>query len=537
MEFIIYNLKVAICLIAFYLIYKLFLSRETFLRTNRATLLAMTAVAFSLPFCGLTLHQGETPIESMVLNITLSEVVVRPEQPTLMSYLTLNNFAIAVYVLGAAFFLTRIVTSVIRLWRMTRQGERHTLDDNSVLILNDTNMSPFSWVKYIIMSRKDFDENGEQILTHELAHIHFHHSIDLMVCDLICCLQWFNPAMWLIRRELCAVHEYEADKAVLDSGINAKQYQLLLIKKDAGAKWSSIANSFNHSKLKYRITMMLRKKSSRWAKAKVLLVLPVVALATVVFANVVYSQDKLSENIIRRDAFKSYTVAPINKNKLQFTEFEQNGEKMVKIEAVNADGTLRAAKRDVDYKLYENKEPLYSYTNSNLVIDQTYDEKTGDYSEPEIFVMEEDGTKRVAKKGVDYFEEKITAMAGIRKAEDQVVVKEKFEDADTDEIFMIVEEMPEFPGGNDLLSDYLEKNLKYPQEALKDKKQGRVFVSFVVEKDGSITGAKLMKNVNKYLDEEAIRVISSMPKWKPGRQRGMNVRTTFVIPVVFKLPE
>ncbi|MEG1406004.1 MAG: M56 family metallopeptidase, partial [Alistipes sp.] len=165
---------------------------------------------------------------------------------------------------------------------------------NITLSRQSTPLTPFSWMRWIVMSDVDYAENGTTILAHERAHIACGHSIDLLVTDLLSCLQWFNPAMWLLRRELRAIHEYEADAAVLAAGADARAYQLLLIKKAVGGRWYSVANSLNHSNLKNRITMMLRKKSSRWAGAKAFLALPLLCIALGAFAQTTYvsSNDK-----------------------------------------------------------------------------------------------------------------------------------------------------------------------------------------------------------------------------------------------------
>ena len=133
---------------------------------------------------------------------------------------------------------------------MIRRGRRERLADGTVLVRIGRSVTPFSWCRYIVLSEKDLAENGDAIVLHEKAHLRLRHSVDLLLTDLAGCLQWFNPAMWLLRRELRAIHEYEADEAVLDSGVDAKHYQLLLIRKAAGGRWYSVANSFNHSKLK-----------------------------------------------------------------------------------------------------------------------------------------------------------------------------------------------------------------------------------------------------------------------------------------------
>ena len=151
-------------------------------------------------------------------------------------------------------------------------------------MVHDHDIAPFSWMHWIVIARKDLEENGREILIHELAHIRNRHSWDLLLADLCIFVQWFNPAAWLLKQELQNIHEYEADETVLREGVNARNYQMLLIKKAVGTKLYSIANSFNHSSLKKRITMMLKEKSNPWARAKYLYILPLAALAVTAFA-------------------------------------------------------------------------------------------------------------------------------------------------------------------------------------------------------------------------------------------------------------
>ena len=157
-------------------------------------------------------------------------------------------------------------------------------ENGTTLVVHEQEIAPFSWMKYIVISRKDLEENGREILIHEAAHIRHRHSIDLLVADICIFFQWFNPGAWLLKQELQNIHEYEADETVINEGVNAKEYQLLLIKKAVGTRLYSMANSFNHSKLKKRITMMLKEKSNPWARLKYLYVLPLAAIAVTAFA-------------------------------------------------------------------------------------------------------------------------------------------------------------------------------------------------------------------------------------------------------------
>ncbi|MBR6249700.1 MAG: M56 family metallopeptidase [Bacteroidales bacterium] len=431
MALIIYSLKVATFLVVFYLLFKWIMSRETIHRANRILLLGSIALAFVLPLCSLSINVASVENPTMVLSqsvVMLEEVIVGTNHASSFDWQTL---VIALYGVGVAFCAVRMLLSIISVLKIIRKGTSMPYSDGIQLIVTDDNQEPFSWFNHIIISKKDYEENAAEILTHERAHVQCLHSVDVLWCDVLCCLQWFNPAMWLLRRELCAVHEYEADKAVLDSGINAKQYQILLIKKAAGAKWYSIANSFNHSKLKYRITMMSRRKSSRWTLAKALYVLPIAAFAMVAFAQISCSENK-----------------------------DEDSE--------NIDSEITSPEDLVDAKAIEVKDGKI-------------------YKSPE------------------------------------------------DEIFKIVEDMPKYPGGQEALQIYLSEQVKYPENAIKRQVEGRVFVSFVIDKEGYVTDVKMAKGVDPDLDAEAMRVVASMPQWTPGKQRGIPVAVSFTIPINFKL--
>ena len=280
-----YSLKVGACLAVFYLFFKLLLSRETFHRLNRIVVLAAMVLSFVLPLCVITVYRELPAMPELPVT---EEAGYAPSAEPESQPFPWDKAATAAFLAGAAAALLWTLGSVCGVLHMIRRGHRERLGDGSVLVRTDQPVVPFSWYRYIVMSEKDLAENGEAIVLHEKAHLRLRHSFDLLVTDLAGCLQWFNPAMWLLRRELRAIHEYEADEAVLDSGVDARQYQLLLIRKAAGGRWYSVANSFNHSKLKNRITMMLRKRSSRWAVARVLFVLPLAGLALGAFARTAY---------------------------------------------------------------------------------------------------------------------------------------------------------------------------------------------------------------------------------------------------------
>ena len=311
----IYSLKAGVCLAVFYLFFKLLLSRETFHRLNRIVVLGAMAASFILPLCVITLYR-EVPLPSQPLPATVVETAAAPGAAPAAAAFPWEEAAGWCYALGAAGMLLWIVRWLAGIVRVIRRGRRGRLGARWTLVVVPQAVTPFSWGRWVVISEEDLARNGEAILCHEQAHLRLHHSADLLLTDLAGCLQWFNPAMWLLRRELRAIHEYEADAAVLCSGVDAREYQMLLIRKAAGRRWYSVANSFNHSKLKNRITMMLRKKSSRWAAARALLLLPLAAMALGAFAEtryVVVPAAKDTKNLIKKLELrtKSDTVAPI----------------------------------------------------------------------------------------------------------------------------------------------------------------------------------------------------------------------------------
>lgn len=283
-EFFVYMIKAAICLTAFYLLFKLLMGRDTHHSANRFALIGILVLSLALP----TIHAdtaGQTAmtatmqgIETLIIESVAAD---RAEARGISAAQTL----FLIYIIGVAGFSVREVLSLISLHRIVRKGSRETTEDGLRLTITDGDVSPFSWFGNIIISRKDFDSHRREILMHEREHARRHHSADILLCDMMIIFQWFSPSAWLLKRELQAVHEYEADNAVLRSGISASDYQLLLIRKAVGEQLYSMVNNLNQSSIKKRITMMMTKKSSKWSSLKLLAMLPVAAVAVAAFAN------------------------------------------------------------------------------------------------------------------------------------------------------------------------------------------------------------------------------------------------------------
>ncbi|OFY28382.1 MAG: hypothetical protein A2X17_06430 [Bacteroidetes bacterium GWF2_41_61] len=276
----------------FYLFYKLLLSRETFHSFNRVVLIAIFLLSGLIPFIELALIK-ESRISELSLNLDAIIAMagnVPADEAALNgseSVIYLPIIALIIYLTGVVFTSGFSILSFVRMSALltNKDSQRKSIGGGVTLIIHKESASPFSWMRYIAISEKDYNENAREILSHEMAHIKGVHSADIIIAELMRILHWFNPAVWLLKQEIRNIHEFQADEAVINSGIDAKQYQLLLIKKAVGDRLYTMANSFNHSKLKNRITMITKKKSTRSASLKAMFVLPLTLFAVILFAD------------------------------------------------------------------------------------------------------------------------------------------------------------------------------------------------------------------------------------------------------------
>ena len=416
--FFIYILKSSVCLVLFYLFFRLLLSKETFHRFNRMALLGVLFFSLLIPCIEVTTrHQVEVQqamlsIEQLLLMAELEATPVEAGavQETVASWI---QIVLLVYLAGILFLACRSIYSLISLFRLIHSGKQEKLEKGVTLVVHHHEIAPFSWMKYIVISQKDLEENGREILIHEMAHIHHRHSIDLLLADICIFFQWFNPGAWLLKQELQNIHEYEADEIVINEGINAKEYQLLLIKKAVGTRLYSMANSFNHSKLK--------------------------AIAVTAFAR------------------------------------PEISEKMEEISAV----------------------------------------KVNDLAE----IVQEKVLQDTVKVSKDEKKDAVVVSGVKSKAEEEIIV------------FEVVEQMPEYPGGMNALQKYLMD--KITSSPMKGKAGGRVMVGFTVAETGKIKDVHVLQSDEEALNREAERIVSEMPDWIPGKQRGRPVPVKYTIPVRF----
>ncbi|WP_195205123.1 M56 family metallopeptidase [Phocaeicola plebeius] len=522
--FLVYILKSAVCLAMFYLFYRLLLSKETFHRFNRMALLGVMLLSCLLPLVKVTVEQA-SPVNAQVMSMEdlllmyqwNSEAVVEEGSRPFHW----QEGLVLVYFVGLFFVIVRHLWSLGRMLYLIRHSRCERLDNGIRSVVHRRKLAPFSWMRYIVISETDLKESGHHILVHEMAHIHHRHSWDLLLTEACAWLQWFNPAIWLLKQELQNIHEYEADEEVLRQGINAKEYQMLLIKKAVGARLYSIANSFNHSSLKKRITMMIRKKSNPWARAKYLYVLPLAAVTVAAFARPEISKplDEISSVKVNDLSAVLETYAdknvsnPAEKTKLKMKVVDEEGKPIIAatvLVANTTNGTLTDENGNFTLEVGSDQSIQVAYIGMSTV---TMSVKDCLKKADQTIVLTESDTKKYVK---------VVASAP------QTVVSD-------DQTFSVVEQMPEYPGGMRAGLEFMARNLRYPTKAREAGKQGRVIVQFVVRKDGSLSDFKVLCPVDPWLDAEAIRVISTMPKWKPGMQDGKPVSVKFTLPVTFML--
>ena len=290
MDFLIYDVKVAVLIAVFYMFYRLMLAHETFHRVNRLVLLTTAMASFVLPLCVFTMHKtvmvdyDYSQLGELAMNESVVSVMPTDNQPSVI----LTTVLPVLFIIGMLATLVHTLISLIRIQLLIHRSEKHPQEDGTVIcVTGNTALSPFSWMHYIVMNRSDYEAHDAAILAHERGHIRLRHSWDLLFVDLLTALQWFNPAMWMLRSDLRAIHEYEADGEVLSLGINARQYQYLLISKAAGIGGYSLANGISHSTLKNRINMMLHKKSNRTSLLKLFALVPIVGITLALNARTV----------------------------------------------------------------------------------------------------------------------------------------------------------------------------------------------------------------------------------------------------------
>ena len=537
--FLLYILKVSLSLAAFYMFYKLLCSRDTLHRFNRCLLLFILALSAVVPFMyidlGIISHEAAVEIGELgaMLEAEPVEMVAMEDAPAPLwkripwQQIPWRMILCGIYCAGLLVCLAHFLGSLLSIALLIRRSKRRVMADGTILVAHNKAYGPFSWMRYIIVSEQDLSDNFDMILAHERAHIRLGHSWDLLFVQLCATAQWFNPAAWLLKRELEAIHEFEADSDTLRQGFDARQYQLRLFEEAVGVKFNTITNNFNNCSTKKRMIMMMKRQTSPWARMKALFVLPVAFVAVAVTSCTSPKEKKVDNQLSN--------VMVHGDNPLIVFTFEDSTKVYFQGKQLNSDGNPNFDYLKVCGLTPENingisalqsseAEAIYGKSGANGAI---------------LFQVKEKTDKEVLKAMSQYQKsqgnESPLQVSIVKPRDGQALKFEDIKPTEQGEIFQVVEEQPMFPGGMEEMMKFLQRNVKYPKEAQEQGKQGRVIVQFVVNKDGSISNDTIVRSVDPLLDAEALRVVRSMPNWTPGKQRGKEVRVRFTLPVTFRL--
>lgn len=671
-----YVIKAAITLALLYSCFFVFLSKETFHRFNRCMLVGIMLVSLVMPMFHFTTSHPTTLNEEVYIVQNYIEhdttpIIVTAQQAQGITWIQALTW---IYMAGVVLMLILTLVQAISLCRFMCSGVRHTDTQGNTVILHNNDVPPFSIFRYIVMSVKDYESSRQYILTHEQEHIRLGHTYDLLLLQCMKTLMWFNPFIWFLSRDLKAVHEYEADQAVINQGIDAKSYQQLLVMKVVGNRLQPFTNNLNHGSLKKRIVMMYQKPSNRWLMLKALCAIPVAALTINTFATPIETDpvedmvktlettnvptiNEVTENVLTtvesvdETPFAIHPVADQYGRILSFTHEGKpaDGYFECTAEYVFIDGRQATEAELRNYKTLlanstfemlktEKGTAKYNYKDKHgIIVIHTQDASAApDDNNPLVIVngieinlpvdiktltgetiakalnIKEDDMESITvlkdaaataiygergKNGVIEIKVKsafLNKLPGVQQNEDgsytingrkvqKILVngKEYFkalsdgqeklaiEDAEIptiqnaihdDPIFEVVEEPAQYPGGQGALMQYLAQNIRYPKISAENGVQGRVVVQFVIEKDGSLSNFKIVKDAKPVSDGitvnaqgttaegndipkeaygalniEALRVLRGMPNWTPAKQRGQVVRMRYTLPVTFRL--
>lgn len=518
-----YFLKVNVAFVLFYAFYRLLFYKDTFFKLRRASLLAFFGMALIYPLLNIQEWVSEQEPITEVIQIysaMLPEMTITPEEAAATDWKNLLlSYGSWFYWGVVALLLVRFMVQLSSILLLAYRCKRIDIHGTTVCRL-DKPAGPFSFFQMIFIHPESHsDKEIDEILTHECTHVFQWHSVDVMICELITVVCWVNPFAWLLKREVRHNLEYLADNTVIQSGYDSRSYQYHLLGLAHHQAAATLYNSFNVLHLKNRISMMNKKRSNGIGRTKYLIFIPLAAFLLLLsnIEAVARITGEIAADAVAEVKEATELSLPAGDNvKVKGQVIDDfNGPIIganVLVKGTNV-GTITDNKGD--FVIETTKDAVLRFTFPGMkakevaVKDVLGNLKVQLYSDGSAPVRSSDGSAPQKAKNL------------VRTA--------------TDPVFTMVEVMPEFPGGQDELLKFLAKSVKYPVIAQQNGIQGRVIASFVVEKDGSIRDVEVIKGIDPSLDQEAVRVLSEMPNWTPGKQRGQAVAVKYTVPVTFRL--
>ena len=535
-----YFLKINVAIALFYAFYRLFFYKDTFFTWRRVALLCFFAVSAVYPLLNIqtwiTAQEPMVAMADLYADIVLPEFTLTPEKTTFDWKAILLQTAGFVYWGGVALLAARFLIQLAGIIRLAFRSRKTKIGNTNVHLLKQAS-GPFSFFHWIFIHPTSHTEDElSEILTHEQTHANQWHSIDVLVSEIVCTFCWFNPFAWLMKREIRTNLEYLADNRVLETGHDSKAYQYHLLGLSHHKAAATIYNSFNVLPLKKRIKMMNKKRTREIGRTKYLMFLPLAALLMTIsnIEAVARTTKEMAKDVIEavEENLASNSTTPEMEVATETAPLETPVPQQDKDKLMNYKGVVV----DKDGKAVEGAE-FFIDEDHKLPQGQSYvTGKNGNFSfkafknAKMIVIWKKDGKMMGVPATVN--KENNSNM--------KIVMDREWQNPPVDDpdypVYEVVETMPEYPdGGMSGMMQFLSKNIRYPVNAQKNGTQGRVTVHFVVNADGSLSNIGIIRGVDPELDGEAVRVISAMPKWKPGTQGGKPVRVKYTVPVMFRL--
>ncbi len=560
--------KVGLSIAALYIFYLLFLRRDTMYERNRFFILLSFLTSLIFP---LIIIETKQPVDIQFFGGSLSAIIVNENaDPSISStnlfpFINWNSIIFLIYIVGIIVFGIKLIAEILSLIVLIARQKN---DKNNIIRLKTRNTSGFSAFGYIFIYNGSSSLEIDEIIRHEQKHLDRYHFLDIIFLEVIKVLQWFNPFIYLFDRSLREVHEFRADEECLNSGITVQKYQGIILNQIFRTSIFNVSNSFsNPTLIKKRMIMMTKKRSKTLANLKILLVLPVLFLLLISFST---CATKKKSDVTLTEA--APPPPPVSAN------YEDK-----KMEVISVPYEPSGSREPEPFVVVEEmpmfeggESALLIYLAENIIYPESA--KNAGITGRVIIrfcVTETGGVDRISVlKGVDpaLDAEAIRVVSGLSqfkpgrqggvavpvwymvpvtfslnddksiispaegKQEEYAVVADTPPGSNkSKEPFVVVEEMPQFPGGDSLLLKYLTDNIRYPEVAKSEKIMGRVIVRFCITETGSVDQVKVIKGVHPSLDEEAVRVVSSLPQFKPGKQGGVEVPVWYMAPVTFSL--
>jgi len=588
-----YLVKSAVWTTGFGLVYLLFLRNERFFLLNRIYLLAGILASLILPLISVKYYVDLPAIQAGVTAGTLRAGIAGAGYGHGKIIFALYGLWLA----GVLFMITRYIVQVVPVLKVARDARPEP--GCPVRIIRSAEFpNSFSLFSFVVVNPSVSETEAKEILNHEMVHIRQIHWLDLMLSGILCAVQWFNPAAWVYARLVRQNHEYLADEEALQRTSDPAVYRAALLNQIAGSPLIDLGNFFSFSLNKKRFNMMKNKISSPYRKLRLLIILPVAAIVLYAFAEPQYRVNAAGDNadatVVAPSANKTVmgVVMSEDGNQLEGAVIVVKGTTVGTVTDKQGHFALKEVPDDatliVSYVGYETvsvsvsgkaKINITMKTKSVMmekvqvtqdapppppppssdmpspppppptaksmkdvliVIDGVISDKdVSDISSDEIqsinVLKDESAVKAYGPEGKNGVIEITTKKATGPKSDDEVEIRTTGRNETEKDVFVVVENMPLFPGGEEAMKAWIADNVKYPSGAVDNKISGIVLVRFIVGADGKVSNVKITRSAHPLLDAEAVRVIKSMPDWKPGTQRGKPVAVSYVVPVEFSL--